>query len=70
MKNDGEYPLPSKSTGEGGHASANVDAPLIGKNGQGPSGVAEIKQSTTPSGTSGHGSKGQNSVSRNESGSR
>lgn len=55
MKNDGEYPLPGKVHGEGGLASANVDGPTIGKNGQGEPGKAEIKQPIHPGGTSGSG---------------
>jgi len=69
MKNDGEYPLPSKSTGEGSHAAANVDAPLRGSNGQGAPGAGEIKAPLEPGATSGHGSKEHNSVAVNQSSS-
>ena len=55
MKNDGEYPLPSKVGGEGGLASANTEGSVVGRNGQGDSGLGEVKQPIHPGGTSGSG---------------
>lgn len=55
MNNDGEYPLPTPVNGKGGLASANVDTPTIGKNGQGEPGLGEVKQPIHPGGTSGKG---------------
>jgi hypothetical protein len=69
MKNDGEYPLPSKSTGEGGMASANVDGPVKGRNGQGPAPMGDIKQPIHADGVGGQG-KEVNPIPRNQSGAR
>lgn len=67
MKNDGEYALPSKK--EGGLASAIKDDPTIGHNGQGPSGMGDIKQPLHPGGVGGQG-KESNPIPRNESGAK
>jgi hypothetical protein len=67
MKNDGEYPLPSKSTGEGGLAQAHKEPVKVGRNGQGPAPAGDIKSPVESGGTSGHGSKEHNSVAKNES---
>lgn len=70
MKNDGEYPLPSKVGGEGGLAAANTEGNTVGSNGQGPAPSAEVKAPMPlPAGTSGQG-KQTNPVPVNQSGSK
>jgi hypothetical protein len=69
MKNDGEYPLPSKSTGEGGLAESHELPSTRGTNGQGTSGEGRV---VAPIYTGGVGGKGKEAtpLPRNESGAR
>lgn len=60
--NTGQMPLPKKK--EGGLGPKHYESKTVGRNGQGPSGMGTRKQPIHRSGTSGHGTKTHNSVSR------
>lgn len=64
MDNTGDMPLPSKVGGEGKLDSAYMGPSTVGSNGQGPAPSGTVMQPTgsADQGTSGHGSKEENSL--------